>query len=65
MLVDGFQKWTKPPPEQNLFFALFQEWLGDGIFIAQHGDTAPDKGESWYVQRKTASLVSYMIVVCV
>eukprot|EP00656_Telonema_subtile_P025636 TRINITY_DN2767_c0_g1_i3.p1 TRINITY_DN2767_c0_g1~~TRINITY_DN2767_c0_g1_i3.p1 ORF type:complete len:555 (+),score=189.10 TRINITY_DN2767_c0_g1_i3:109-1773(+) len=39
---------------EELFYN-FKAFLGDGIFAVSHGPHAPDKGKSWYMQRKITS----------
>eukprot|EP00405_Crypthecodinium_cohnii_P015641 CAMPEP_0206457992 /NCGR_PEP_ID=MMETSP0324_2-20121206/23293_1 /ASSEMBLY_ACC=CAM_ASM_000836 /TAXON_ID=2866 /ORGANISM="Crypthecodinium cohnii, Strain Seligo" /LENGTH=557 /DNA_ID=CAMNT_0053929223 /DNA_START=41 /DNA_END=1714 /DNA_ORIENTATION=+ len=54
-LKDSYEKYTRDSPQRNVFAYFLREWIGDGIFILQHGVGAPDNGKAWLVQRKIAS----------
>ncbi|CAE8721990.1 unnamed protein product [Polarella glacialis] len=54
-LKDAFAKYTKPFQNRDIMAMYFHEWLGDGIFSARHGPTAPDGGRLWSIQRKIAA----------
>lgn len=57
MLKDAFEKYTKGDPEDVFLFHMVHEWIGNGIFTVQHGTGAPDGGQMWKFQRKTAAAI--------
>lgn len=51
ILDDNFQTFVKGP----ILRSIFEEVFRDGIFLANHGPSSADKGETWFKQRKLAS----------
>jgi len=56
-LKDRFDLYTKPGPDHAPIFYYFKKWLGDGIFIVDHGVGARDGGEAWRRQRKLMATI--------
>eukprot|EP00656_Telonema_subtile_P025635 TRINITY_DN2767_c0_g1_i2.p1 TRINITY_DN2767_c0_g1~~TRINITY_DN2767_c0_g1_i2.p1 ORF type:complete len:540 (+),score=156.64 TRINITY_DN2767_c0_g1_i2:201-1820(+) len=55
VLKTNCDNYTKTHPDGRELFYNFKAFLGDGIFAVSHGPHAPDKGKSWYMQRKITS----------
>jgi len=56
-LKDAFDKYSKFSPERDFVVRYMNQFLGNGIFTAMHGEGASDKGEHWQRERKTASMI--------
>eukprot|EP00039_Didymoeca_costata_P008146 m.108529 g.108529 ORF g.108529 m.108529 type:complete len:626 (-) comp13969_c0_seq1:89-1966(-) len=60
ILRDAHHKYIKTDPtnspRQHHIYG-FERLLGNGIFVADHGPFASDKGDSWRIQRKIASSI--------
>eukprot|EP00405_Crypthecodinium_cohnii_P037081 CAMPEP_0206539800 /NCGR_PEP_ID=MMETSP0325_2-20121206/8628_1 /ASSEMBLY_ACC=CAM_ASM_000347 /TAXON_ID=2866 /ORGANISM="Crypthecodinium cohnii, Strain Seligo" /LENGTH=568 /DNA_ID=CAMNT_0054037407 /DNA_START=95 /DNA_END=1801 /DNA_ORIENTATION=- len=54
-LKDNFDGYTKPHQGDNLQLDMVKKWIGDGIFLLQHGPGAQDGGRAWHMQRKISS----------
>jgi cytochrome P450 len=53
ILKDEFNVFLKT----TMLICVLKDLLGNGIFATNHGPLAPDGGQNWLVQRKTASKI--------
>lgn len=53
ILKDNFENFVKPPD----MIENFQDALGSGIFVTNHGKHAEDGGKRWYKQRKSSAKI--------